>query len=172
MSDARAIFRPELVHPSVYLAPGVQIVGDVTLGENSSVWFNAVLRGDVEPIRIGSDTNLQDCCVLHTDPGCPCIVGNGVTVGHGAIVHGAIVGDNVVVGMRSVIMSGAQVGENCLIGVGAVVTEGVVIPAGSLVVGLPAKVKRALSGEEIERLRGSARRYVENARRFLAAEES
>ncbi|HVX63931.1 MAG TPA: gamma carbonic anhydrase family protein [Pirellulales bacterium] len=159
-------FRRELVAKDVYLAAGVRIVGDVTIGEQSSVWFNAVLRGDCESIRVGRRTNIQDNCVLHADPGFPCTLGDGVTVGHGAVVHGAVVGDNVVVGMHAVVMNGAQVGADSIIAVGAVVTEGTIVPPGSLVMGLPGKVKRQLTAEEIERNRASATHYVENAKRF------
>ena len=161
-------FRPEQVHPSVYIAEGARIVGNVTIGEESSVWFNAVLRGDCDSIRIGCRTNIQDNSMLHVDPGVPCVVGDGVTIGHLAIVHGAEIGDNVVIGMHSVVMSGAKVGANSIIGVGAVVTEGVEIPPGSLVMGLPGKVKRPLTELEIEGIRGSARRYVQNAKEFGA----
>jgi carbonic anhydrase/acetyltransferase-like protein (isoleucine patch superfamily) len=163
-------FRPQQVHESVYLAPGAVVVGDVAIGEDSSVWFNAVLRGDCEQIRVGRRTNIQDGCVLHADPGYPCTLGDGVTVGHGAIVHGAIVGDNVTIGMNAVVMNGAQVGENSIVAVGAVVTEGTVVPPGSLAIGLPAKVKRPLAAEEIEHNRWAAGHYVDNARRFRAAE--
>lgn len=162
------LFRRELVAADVYLAAGARIVGDVTIGEQSSVWFNAVLRGDAEAIRIGRRTNIQDNCVLHADPGFPCTLGDGVTVGHGAVVHGATVGDNVVVGMHAVVMNGAQVGENSIIAVGAVVTEGTAIPPGSLVMGMPGKVKRPLAPEEIERNRASAAHYVQNAKRFAS----
>lgn len=159
-------FRRELVAADVYLAAGVRIVGDVTIGEQSSVWFNAVLRGDCEAIRVGRRTNIQDNCVLHADPGFPCTLGDGVTVGHGAVVHGAVVGDNVVVGMHAVVMNGAQIGADSIIAVGAVVTEGTVVPPGSLVMGLPGKVKRQLTAEEVERNRASTAHYVENAKRF------
>jgi carbonic anhydrase/acetyltransferase-like protein (isoleucine patch superfamily) len=159
-------FRPELVAKDVYLAAGVRIVGDVAIGEQSSVWFNAVLRGDCEAIRVGRRTNIQDNCVLHADPGFPCTLGDGVTVGHGAVVHGAVVGDNVVVGMHAVVMNGAQIGADSIIAVGAVVTEGTVVPPGSLVMGLPGKVKRQLTAEEVARNRASAAHYVENAERF------
>jgi len=160
-------FRKKLVHESVYLAPGARVVGDVTIEEEASVWFNAVLRGDCDKIRIGPRTNIQDNCVLHADLGIPCTLGAGVTVGHGAIVHGARVGDNVVIGMNSVVMNGAEVGENSIVAVGAVVTEGTVIPPGSLVMGVPAKIKRALTPEEIERNRHSAEHYVEAAKKAM-----
>ena len=153
-------FRPELVHPSVYLAPGAVVRGDVTIEEGSSVWFNAVIRGDTTEIRIGPRCNIQDGCVLHADPGFPCTLDAGVTLGHGAIVHGATVGANVVIGMRAVVMNGARIGENSLVGVGAVVTEGTDIPPGSLVLGLPAKVVRTLSDDEIDHNRQTADHYV------------
>ncbi|HEV3344645.1 MAG TPA: gamma carbonic anhydrase family protein [Pirellulales bacterium] len=165
MAD-RTRFRPEQVAEEVFLAAGVQIVGDVSIGPESSVWFNAVVRGDSEAIRIGSRTNIQDNCVLHADPGFPCTLGDGVTVGHAAVVHGALIGDNVVIGMHAVEMNGAQVGHDSLVAVGAIVTERTVIPPGSLVVGLPGKVVRALTTDEIERNRASAEHYVESAKHF------
>jgi carbonic anhydrase/acetyltransferase-like protein (isoleucine patch superfamily) len=160
------VFRPELVHPTAFIAPGAVVVGDVTLEEESSVWFNAVLRGDMDAIRIGPRTNVQDGAVLHADEGVPCTLGAGVTVGHLALVHGATVGDNVLIGMRSVVMNGAVIGENSLIGAGALVKEGMVVPPGSLVVGMPARVARELKPEHIERIRQAAEHYVANARRY------
>lgn len=164
-------FRPDQIHPSVYLAEGARVTGDVTIGEDSSVWFNAVLRGDCAPIRIGRRTNIQDNCVLHADPGEPCVIGDDVTVGHLAIVHGAEVGDNVVIGMHAVVMNRAKVGANSIIAVGAVVTEGVEIPPGSLVMGLPGKVKRALTEIEIQANSLSALHYVHAAHDFAAARD-
>ena len=151
MSDTPDVarFRTEQIHESVYLAEGVRIAGDVTIGEESSIWFNAVIRGDCAAIRIGRRTNVQDNAVIHADPGFPCTIGDGATIGHTAIVHGAEIGDNVVVGMHSVVMNGARIGANSIIGVGAVVTEGVEVPPGSLVMGLPGKIKRALTEPEI-----------------------
>ncbi len=166
-----ATFRADQVHPTAFIARGAVVVGDVTLEENTSVWFNAVLRGDCEPIRIGRRSNVQDGCILHADPGFPCTLGEGVTLGHGAIVHGATIGDNVVVGMKAVVQNGAVVGENSIIAVGAVVTEGAQIPPGSLVMGIPGKVKRPLQPEEIERIRLGAEHYVHNAKVFAAAQE-
>lgn len=160
--------RPELLHETVYLAPGAIVVGDVTIGAESSVWFNAVLRGDCERIVVGKQSNIQDCCVLHADPGFPCTVGNGVTVGHGAVVHGATVEDNVTIGMKAVVMNGARIGANSIVGVGAVVTEGTEIPPNSLAVGVPAKVKRELSPEQVAMNHLSAQHYVENAKAFAA----
>jgi carbonic anhydrase/acetyltransferase-like protein (isoleucine patch superfamily) len=159
-------FRPEQTHRTAYIAPGAVVVDDVTIGPRASVWYNAVLRGDCSPIRIGQETNVQDGAVLHADPGFPCELGDGVTVGHGAIVHGATVGANTVIGMKSVIQNGAKIGENSIVAVGAVVTEGSEFPPGSLVMGVPAKLKRMLEPHEIELNRYSAAHYAENGREF------
>ncbi len=159
-------FRPELVHPTAFIAAGAVVIGDVTLEAESSVWFNAVIRGDMEAIRIGPRTNVQDGAVLHADEGIPCTLGAGVTVGHLALVHGATIADNVLVGMRSVVMNGAVIGENSLIAAGALVTERTVVPPGSLVIGSPGKVARQLKPEHIERIRAAAEHYVANARRY------
>ncbi len=159
-------FRPEQVHPTVWIAPGAIVVGDVTIGEDSSVWFGAVIRGDSERIQIGRRTNVQDGCILHADPGSPCLLGEGVTLGHGAIVHGALVQDNVMIGMRAVVMNGAVIGANSIVGVGAVVTEGMQVPPGSLVLGLPAKIRRPLQADEIEHVFAAARHYVARVRDY------
>ncbi|MBL8826504.1 MAG: gamma carbonic anhydrase family protein [Planctomycetaceae bacterium] len=161
-------FRSDLVDPSVYLAAGARIVGDVSIGPESSVWFNAAIRGDCEAIRIGARTNVQDNCVLHADEGFPCILGDDVTIGHGAIVHGAEIGDGVLIGMKAVIMNGAKIGAGSIVAVGAVVTEGVVIPPRSLVKGLPGKVTRELHERELERNRHAAEHYVQLAREYRA----
>jgi carbonic anhydrase/acetyltransferase-like protein (isoleucine patch superfamily) len=166
MTHDKVVHRGELVHASAYIAPGAVVVGDVTLEENASVWFCAVLRGDTEPIRVGRGSNIQDGAVLHADPGSPCVIGAGVTVGHRAIVHGAQVGDNVVVGMGSIILNRAQIGENSIIAAGAIVTEEMAVPPGSLVMGVPAKVRRPLTDEEIARNRWAAEHYVANAKRY------
>ncbi|WP_347137470.1 gamma carbonic anhydrase family protein [Paracoccus sp. SSK6] len=156
---------PELP-PSCWIAPGAAVIGNVRLGENVGVWFGAVLRGDKAPIDIGARSNIQDMVMIHADPGFPTAIGEGCTIGHRAIVHGCTIGDNSLVGMGAVILNGARIGSNCLIGAGAIVTEGKEIPDGSLVIGAPGKVARALTEEQIEGLRRSARGYVENARRF------
>lgn len=160
-------YRKELVHPSVYIAPGAIVVGDVTIGAHSSVWFQSVLRGDTAPIIIGERTNVQDGCILHADPGFPCTLGNGVTLGHGAIVHGATVEDDVLIGMRAVVMNGARIGRGSLVAVGAVVLEGTIVPPGSVVMGTPAKIRREVNAEDLERIRHAAEHYVENAQRYL-----
>ncbi len=161
-------FRPELIHTSVYLARGAIVLGDVTIGEESSVWFNAVVRGDTESIRIGRRTNVQDGAILHADPGFPCIIGDDVTIGHGAIVHGATVGKRVLIGMRAVVMNGAEIGDESVIGVGAVVTEGMKIPPRSVVLGLPGKVVREISPDDAARIRHAAEHYIAAARQFAA----
>jgi carbonic anhydrase/acetyltransferase-like protein (isoleucine patch superfamily) len=147
----------------VYIARGAAVLGDVTLGDYSSVWYNAVVRGDINRIEVGHHTNIQDNAVLHLADNFPCIVGNFVTIGHSAIVHACEVGDEVLVGMGAVILDGAVVGEQSLIGAKALVTQGMKIPAGSLVLGAPAKVVRALSPEERAGLKAWADKYVENA---------
>ena len=149
-----------------WLAPDATVIGRVSIAEGVGIWFGAVLRGDGEPIVIGTDSNLQEHVVVHTDPGFGVTVGAGCTVGHRAILHGCTLGDNVLVGMGAIVLNGARVGNDCLIGAGALVPEGREIPPGSLVVGMPGKVVRALTLEEIERNRKSARHYADNWRRF------
>ena len=151
----------------VYIAPGAVLVGNVTLGEGSSVWCNAVLRGDINRIVIGHHTNIQDNCVLHLADDLPCVLGDFVTVGHCAIVHAATIGNETLVGMGSCIMDGAVIGEQCVIGAKALVTQGAQIPPGSLVLGAPAKVVRALTAEERAELKGWAEKYVELAAGYL-----
>ena len=158
---------PELPPGGDYwIAPDAYVIGKVSLGRNASVWFGSVLRGDNEPIDVGEDTNIQEHCVLHTDAGVPFKLGRGCTVGHRAMLHGCIVGDNCLVGIGATILNRASIGENCLIGANTLVTEGKSIPPGSLVMGSPGKVVRALSADEIERIRRAAQHYVKNSRRF------
>jgi carbonic anhydrase/acetyltransferase-like protein (isoleucine patch superfamily) len=154
--------RPKL-SKGVYIARGAAVLGDVTLGDYSSVWYNAVLRGDINRIVVGHHTNVQDNAVLHLADDYPCIVGNYVTIGHSAMVHACKVGDETLVGMGAVILDGAVIGKQCLIGAKALVTQGAKIPAGSLVLGAPAKVVRALTREERSGLKAWAQKYVENA---------
>lgn len=151
----------------VFVATGAVVIGDVTLGDYSSVWFNAVLRGDINSIRVGHHTNIQDNAIFHLADEYPCIVGNYVTVGHGAIVHACTVGDEVLVGMGAMILDGAVIGEQCLIGAGALVTPGTRISPGSLVLGSPAKVSRALTAEERSGLKYWAEKYVQNSAFYL-----
>lgn len=133
-----------VIDASAFIAPNASIIGDVTVGADSSVWFGAVLRGDEAPIAIGRGSNVQDNAVLHCDYRSPMNIGDNVTIGHGAIVHGASIGDNVLIGMGAIILNGAKIGENCIVGAGAVVKENAEIPANSMLVGVPAKIIRTL----------------------------
>ncbi len=157
---------PELRGDQHFIAPSASVIGAVILEDNVSVWFNAVIRGDVEPIRIGANSNVQDGAVLHTDPGAPLNVGKDVTVGHKAMLHGCSIGDGSLIGINSVILNHAVIGRNCLIGANALVTEGKVIPDNSLVVGSPGKVLRTLNDQEIAAMHANSSRYVENLRRY------
>ena len=150
----------------VFLAPGAQVIGDVSLGDDSSVWYNAVLRGDINRIVVGHHSNVQDNAVMHLADEFPCVIGNYVTVGHSAIVHACTIGDECLIGMGAIILDGAVVGKQSLIGAGALVTPGTIIPPGSLVLGSPAKVTRALSTDECQNLKGWAEKYVSNARYY------
>jgi carbonic anhydrase/acetyltransferase-like protein (isoleucine patch superfamily) len=149
-----------------FVAPNAVLIGDVVLHEKSSVWFGCVLRGDADRIEIGACSNIQDGAVLHTDPGFPLVVGRHVTVGHNAMLHGCTVGDGSLVGINAVVLNGARVGRGCLIGANALVTEGMDIPDGSLVLGMPAKIKSQLSDEQQRGLWVNAEHYVLNAQRY------
>lgn len=149
----------------VWIAPSAQVMGGVHLGANSSVWYGAVVRADNEPMHIGAGSNVQDGAVLHSDPGFALTIGENVTVGHQAMLHGCTVGDGSLIGIGAVVLNGARIGKNCLVAAGALVTEGKHFPDGSLIVGSPATVKRALSPEQIEGLLASAANYQANARR-------
>lgn len=153
---------------SHYVAPNAQVMGKVVMQENSSVWFGAVLRGDNETITIGARSNVQDNAVLHTDPGCPLTLGEGVIVGHQVMMHGCTVGDNSLIGIGAVILNKAVIGKNCIIGAGALITEGKVIPDNSLVVGSPGKVVREVTEQQAQFLKLNAQVYVDNAARFKA----
>jgi carbonic anhydrase/acetyltransferase-like protein (isoleucine patch superfamily) len=158
-----------VIPASAYVAPGATVVGDVTLGEECSVWFGAVLRGDINRIRVGAHSNIQDGSVVHIDSGFDTTIGEWVTVGHRAIVHACTVGDEVLVGMGSIILDGAEIGARSIIGAGALVTGGKKIPPGSLVLGSPAKVVRELTMEEQVSIKGWAERYVQLSRVYLGA---
>ena len=166
---ANTRFRPELVDAAAWIAPTAVLLGDVTIGPESTVWYHAVIRGDTDAIRIGRATNIQDGCVLHADPGVPCTLGDRVTVGHGAIVHGATVEDDCLIGMRAVVMNGARIGRGSIVAVGAIVTEGTVVPPGSVVMGQPAKVKREATEQDLARIRRAAEHYVEAGRAYREA---
>jgi len=158
--------QPELRGSEHFIAPSADVIGSVIMEDRSSVWFNAVLRGDNEPIHLGEDTNVQDCTVMHTDPGCPLNLGRGVTVGHLAMLHGCTVGDYSLIGIKTVILNHARVGKDCLIGANTLITEGKVIPDRSLVVGSPGKVVRTLTDEEVGKLHESHVIYVKKLRRY------
>jgi gamma-carbonic anhydrase len=155
--------QPPALGKGVYIAKGAVVVGDVTLGHHSSVWYNAVLRGDIHRIVVGHHTNIQDNAVLHLADDYPCTVGNYVTIGHSAIVHACTVGDEVLIGMGAVILDGAVIGRQSIIGAGALVTQGTRIPPGSLAVGAPARVVRRLTGKERRGLKDWAAKYALNA---------
>jgi carbonic anhydrase/acetyltransferase-like protein (isoleucine patch superfamily) len=152
-----------------FVALNAIVVGDVHVGSESSVWFGVVIRGDVESVRIGARTNIQDNSVLHADAGFPCLIGHGVTVGHRSIVHGARVGDNVLIGMGATVMNGAVIGADSIVGANALITEGKEIPPRSLVMGVPARIVRELTDEEVAGIRLSAEHYVLNGRAYKAA---
>ena len=158
----RHLRRQPTLGASVYLAKTAVVLGDVTLGEQSSVWYGAVLRGDINRIVVGHHTNIQDNAVLHLADDFPCIVGSWVTIGHSAVVHACTVGDECLIGMGSVILDGAEIGAQSIIGAKALVPQGMKVPPGSLVLGMPAKVVRPLSAEERAGLRNWAQKYVDN----------
>jgi carbonic anhydrase/acetyltransferase-like protein (isoleucine patch superfamily) len=164
--------RQPIVDPTVFLAPGAWVIGDVTLGPSVSVWYGAVLRGDADHIEVGARSNVQDGAVLHVDAGRPCLVGEDCTIGHRAIVHGCTVGRSSLVGMGAVLLSGATIGEESLVGAGAVVPEGRLFAPRSLILGHPARLIRVLSDEEVERLvRPGAGNYLEYAKGHRAPDE-
>ena len=150
----------------VWIAPDAHVIGDARLGERANVWFGAVIRADNTPIIVGARSNVQEGAMLHSDPGAPLTVGDDVTVGHHAILHGCTVGHGALIGMGAIILNGAVIGDGCIVGAGALVTEGKEFPDGSMIIGSPAKVVRELTPEQIEGLRQSAQHYIDNARRF------
>ena len=155
-----------VIDPSVFMAHNATVLGDITIGADSSVFFGAVMRAEQASMHIGQRTNIQDNCVLHVDEGFPMVIGDGVTVGHAAILHGCTIGDNTLIGMGAIVLNGAQIGRDCIIGAGALVPQGMVVPDGSMVIGMPGRVKRSLMPEEIEQNRESAAFYVQEAREY------
>ncbi len=149
------------IAPSAFVAENAVIIGDVEIGENSSVWFGCVLRCEENRIIIGKNTNIQDLTTIHTDHCCSVIIGDNVTVGHNVVLHGCEIGNNVLIGMGSIIMNGSKIGDNCLIGAGSLITQNMVIPPNTLAFGRPAKVIRELTPEEIEKIAISANEYIE-----------
>jgi carbonic anhydrase/acetyltransferase-like protein (isoleucine patch superfamily) len=154
------------VHPSVFVAQNATIVGNVTISQNASVWFGAVLRGDMEPILIGENTNIQDNTVIHVDWKLPAIIGNNVSVGHSVVIHGAKIGNNCIIGMHSTVLSGAEIGDHCIIAAGAVVMQGQVVPPNSLVMGIPAKVKKEIDAETLKMIELNWQIYCDYAKEF------
>ena len=153
---------------SAWVADSAQVMGNVELAVDASVWFGAILRGDTEVLRIGRGSNVQDGSLIHADIGFPVTVGENVTVGHHVVLHGCTIGDGSLIGIQAVVLNGARIGRNCLVGAGALVTEGKEFADGSMIIGSPARAVKQLTPEQIERLLQGARHYVENARRFKA----
>ncbi|MDO6413317.1 gamma carbonic anhydrase family protein [Sphingomonas sp. BIUV-7] len=151
---------------SAWIAPSADVIGDARLGPGASIWFGAVVRSDNTPIWIGARSNVQDGAMLHSDPGSPLTIGEDVTIGHHAVLHGCTIGNRVLIGMGARILNDAVIGDDCLVGAGSLVTEGKVFPPGSLIVGSPAQVKRQLTPQAIARLKASAAGYVANAARY------
>ena len=154
------------VHPDAWVASNATLIGKVKLEKNSSIWFNAVLRGDIELISIGENSNIQDGSVLHTDPGYPLKIGKNVTVGHLVMLHGCTIGDNSLIGIGAVILNNAKIGKNCIIGANSLITENKIIPDNSLVVGSPGRVIRKVTEEEAKAIKENAIRYQENWKKY------
>jgi carbonic anhydrase/acetyltransferase-like protein (isoleucine patch superfamily) len=152
--------------PGAYVADNAQVIGRVIMGENASIWFGVVARGDSDTLTIGRNSNIQDLSMLHADAGVPLTIGENVTVGHHVVLHGCTVGDNSLIGIGAVVLNNAKIGRNCIVGAGSVVTEGKEFPDNSLIIGAPAKVVRTLDEAAAERLRQNAEHYVNNGRRF------
>ena len=158
--------RVKLKTDNYYIADNAYVIGDVEIGDNASVWFNAVIRGDGGKIIVGDNSNIQDNCVLHAEPWNSLVIGKGVTVGHLAMLHGCTIGDNTLIGINSVILNDAVIGKNCIIGVNALITEKKVIPDGSVVMGSPGKIVRQVTETDIKIIEAAAKLYVENGKRF------
>ena len=154
------------VHPDAWVAPNATLIGKVKLEKNSSIWFNAVLRGDIELISIGENSNIQDGSVVHTDPGCPAIIGKNVTVGHLVMLHGCVIEDDCLIGIGSTILNKAKIGKYSIIGANALITENKIIPERSLVIGSPGKVVRQVTDKEIKHIKENAQHYVENYKKY------
>ncbi len=156
------------IHNNAFVAPGAIVVGNVTVEEDCGIWYHATVRAEHSFIVIGKGSNVQDNCVIHVSPGYPAVIGRQVTIGHGAIVHGSVIGDNSLIGMGAILMNGSRIGKNCIIGAGALVVGNTVIPDGSVVLGNPGKVRRQVTEEEIAKNRENAQHYVDEARRMSA----
>ncbi len=154
------------INSSAYVTESANIIGKVRIEANASIWFDVTIRGDNERIVVGENSNVQEGCILHTDPGYPLTIGNNVTVGHQAMLHGCSIGEGSLIGIQAVILNNAKIGKNCLVGAGALVTEGKEFPDNSLIVGAPAKAVRTLNADDIARMHGNTRNYVERAQFF------
>ena len=163
----RAMKKPK-IHPDAFVAPQAVILGDVTIEEACSIWFGAVVRGDRSPVHIGRGSNIQDNCVVHEDTGHIVEIGENVTVGHGAILHGCRVGDNSLIGMGAILLNGSVIGKNCIVGAGALVTQDTVVPDNSLVLGSPAKIRRSVTPQEVEASIANAKRYAQEGKAYGA----
>ena len=157
---------PTTAGTDYWIAPGAHVIGDVRLGTNASIWFNAVLRGDNEPITIGDNTNIQDGSVLHADPGFPLTIGKDVTVGHMVMLHGCDIGDGSLIGIGSIILNGAKIGKNCLVGANSLITEGKEFPDNSMILGSPGKAVKTLNLEQVATIGKAAEHYVSNSDRY------
>ena len=160
------VFRPAEFGEGVWIAPGAVVFGDVVIGDRSGIWFGTVIRGDSDPIRIGSETNLQDGCVVHSDPGCPTTIGDRVTVGHAALIHGATIEDEVLIGMRATLLNNVRVGRGSIVAAGSLLTEGTVVPEGSIVMGSPGKVRGSVEDKHREMIDRGWRHYADLASEY------
>ena len=156
----------ENIKDSIVICPGAQVIGNVELGENVSVWHGAVIRGDTDSITIDDNSNVQDNCVVHCTKGYPVVMGKNVSIGHGAVVHGCRIDDNVLIGMNATVLNGAHISKNSIVGAGAVVSEGKDFPEGSLILGVPAKVVKQLSDEQIQHIQDNADNYVKLSKQY------
>ena len=156
----------ENIKDSIVICPGAQVLGDVELGENVSVWHGAVIRGDTDSITIGNNSNVQDNCVVHCTRGFPVVIGDNVSVGHGAVVHGCKLDDNVLIGMNATVLNGAHISKNSIVGAGAVVSEGKEFPEGSLILGVPAKVVKQITPEQVQLIQNNADNYVKLSKQY------
>jgi len=165
-----AVYELDGVAPDIaataWVADSAQVMGDVKLEADASVWFGTVVRGDTSSITIGEGSNVQDASVLHADLGMPLVIGRHVTIGHQVMLHGCTIGDETLIGIGAIVLNGAKIGKNCLVGAGALVTEGKEFPDGSMIIGSPARVVKPLTAEQMQGLRQSAQHYIDNAHRF------
>jgi len=157
---------PSLPDGDFWVSETAQVIGNVKIGNNTGIWFGAILRGDNEPIYIDEDTNIQENTVIHVDKGACVKIGSGCTIGHKSIIHGCTIGNNTLIGMGSIILNHASIGNNCLVGAGSLVTEGKIFPDNSLIIGSPAKFKRELTDDEVEQNKWSAQHYINNFKEF------